>query len=92
MAESEKDVRESDSKSEESEDNSSIGVVEALRIVAGLLLISCIASYFVTGDSVTWNYRPWWIRPKALTAWLVSSATLHPVHKHFLTSAFRDLL
>lgn len=63
-----------------SEENSGIGVVDTLRIIAGLLLINCVASYFVTGDSVTWNYRPWWIRPKVLAARLVSPDTAPPIH------------
>ncbi|KAK4505798.1 hypothetical protein PRZ48_003763 [Zasmidium cellare] len=69
MAEaSEKTDRKSNSGRTKSEDNTGIGIIDIFRIIAGLLLLNCIASYFVTGDSVTWNYRPWWIRPNILAA------------------------
>lgn len=72
MAEdSEKTDRKSNGGKGKSEENTGIGVIDIFRIIAGLLLLNCIASYFVTGDSVTWNYRPWWIRPKILAARLV---------------------
>lgn len=71
-----------------SEESSGIGVVDTLRIIAGLLLINCVASYFVTGDSVTWNYRPWWIRPKVLAARLVSSQA-YPMNR-VTNHLFRD--
>lgn len=49
------------------------GVIDALRILGGLVLLNCTISYFVTNNSVTWGYRPWWSKPAELRAWMVSS-------------------
>ncbi|KAF1811488.1 cytochrome b5, partial [Eremomyces bilateralis CBS 781.70] len=35
-----------------------------------ILLLSSALSWFVTGDSVLWGWRPWWSRGDALGAWL----------------------
>ncbi|GIZ46686.1 hypothetical protein CKM354_000980400 [Cercospora kikuchii] len=45
-----------------------ITLVDGLRIVFGLLLLSGLLSYFITGDSVFWGYNAWWTKPKALVA------------------------
>lgn len=47
------------------------GVLDALRIIGGLLLLNCLLSYFITNDSVLWGWRPWFIRPKVLQRWWV---------------------
>ena len=47
-----------------------LGVVDILRLMAGGLLLSCLLSYFITSDSLTWGWRPWFIRPKALLRYL----------------------
>ncbi|KAK5128818.1 hypothetical protein LTR85_000151 [Meristemomyces frigidus] len=41
----------------------SVGVVDILRLLAGLFLLNCLLSYFITNDSVLWGWRPWFIRP-----------------------------
>lgn len=52
-------------------DEPSISTIDILRIIVGLLLLQSLLSYFITGDSFVWNYRAWWLRPKALAAKLV---------------------
>lgn len=49
------------------------GVVDVLRILGGLVLLNCALSYFVTGESISWGWRPWYSKPASVKAWLVSS-------------------
>ncbi|KAL2039006.1 hypothetical protein N7G274_008346 [Stereocaulon virgatum] len=44
--------------------------LDILRVLAGLLLLSSTLSYFITGTSLTWNYRPAFTRPARIKAWL----------------------
>ncbi|KJY01251.1 cytochrome b5-like Heme/Steroid binding domain-containing protein [Zymoseptoria brevis] len=53
-----------------------ITILDCFRLVFGLLLLNSLLSYFVTGDSYSWNYHPWWLRPKALAAKLRSPVVL----------------
>lgn len=61
----------------EVESQSSLIVLEALRIIIALTLVSFIASYLVTrGESWIWNFqRPWWTQYDQVRAKLVSSTT-----------------
>ncbi|KAG7005317.1 cytochrome P450 [Physcia stellaris] len=52
------------------EDKIRFSVLDILRVLAGLLLLSSSLSYFITGDSVFWGYRPPLTRPARLKAWL----------------------
>ncbi|KAK7613572.1 hypothetical protein BKA81DRAFT_97437 [Phyllosticta paracitricarpa] len=48
-----------------------IGVVDLLRVLGGLLLLSTALSYWVTaGDSLLWGWRPWFARGAGLRAWM----------------------
>lgn len=49
-----------------------ITLLDGLRILVGLALLSGLLSYFVTGNSVVWGYNAWWTQPKAVAASLVS--------------------
>lgn len=49
-----------------------ITLLDGLRILVGLALLSGLLSYFVTGNSVVWGYNAWWTQPKAVVASLVS--------------------
>ncbi|MCJ1310337.1 hypothetical protein MMC25_004001 [Agyrium rufum] len=49
-----------------------IGVLDVLRIIGGLFLLSSALSYFVTNDSILWGYRPAFTVPAQITAWMVS--------------------
>lgn len=49
----------------------SLGVVDVLRVLGGLLLLSAAVSWMVTGESVAWGYRPWWSRGEQVKAWWV---------------------
>ena len=40
-----------------------IGFLDIIRVLGGVLLLNSVLSYFITGDSVLWGYRPWWTRP-----------------------------
>ncbi|KAF7193175.1 Cytochrome P450 regulator dap1, partial [Pseudocercospora fuligena] len=72
------DPKQRDTKSSKAkiEEEASLGVLDGLRILAGLLVLNCLLSYFVTGNSFLWNYRPWWSRPNALAAKLKSPVIL----------------
>ncbi|KAF2715687.1 hypothetical protein K504DRAFT_457834 [Pleomassaria siparia CBS 279.74] len=44
---------------------SSLSVLDVLRIIGGLLLLSSGMSYLVNnGESMTWGYNPWWTRAR----------------------------
>lgn len=44
-------------------------VLDALRILGGLLILSAGMSYMATsGDSMTWGYNPWWTRAREWSA------------------------
>lgn len=55
-----------------------MGVMDILRILGGLFLLSCLLSYFVTNESILWGYRPWFTRPAVVSQWLVSRHVLSP--------------
>ncbi|KAL9107784.1 MAG: hypothetical protein Q9187_008383, partial [Circinaria calcarea] len=44
-------------------------ILDILRLLAGLLLLNCTVSYFVTNDSIFWGYRPAITRPERVRAW-----------------------
>ncbi|KAF2104671.1 cytochrome b5 [Rhizodiscina lignyota] len=46
------------------------GVLDVIRILGGLLLLSSALSYFVTQESITWGWRPWFSKPQHVMAWL----------------------
>lgn len=52
------------------------GLTDALRILGGLLFLNCAISYFVTNESVTWGWRPWYSKPEAVRAYFVSPQPL----------------
>lgn len=54
----------------------SLGVVDVLRVLGGLLLLSAAVSWMVTGESVAWGYRPWWSRGEQVRAWWVRFSAL----------------
>lgn len=62
-----------------------ITLVDGLRIVFGLILLSGLLSYFVTGDSVVWGYNAWWTKPRAVAARLVSTVSVDIYHVQKLT-------
>ncbi|EME85560.1 uncharacterized protein MYCFIDRAFT_150623 [Pseudocercospora fijiensis CIRAD86] len=68
--------RETKSSTEQTKEENSITFLDGLRILAGLLVLNCLLSYFITGDSFLWNYTPWWSRPNALAAKLRSPVIL----------------
>ncbi|EMD58689.1 hypothetical protein GGP41_006134 [Bipolaris sorokiniana] len=42
-----------------------LSVLDVLRILGGLVLLSCGLSYLSTsGESMTWGYNPWWTRAR----------------------------
>lgn len=46
------------------------GFLDVLRILGGVFLLSSVVSYFVTGDSILWGYRPWYTQPSQLLRWV----------------------
>lgn len=49
-----------------------VSVTDLLRLAVGVLVINCLMSYFVTNESVSWGWRPWFSKPRAVQAWWVS--------------------
>ena len=75
------------------------GVTDALRILGGLVLLNCALSYFVTNESVTWGWRPWFSKPANVRAWMVSHSSRNKrssgdehkhEHEHELTWTFQN--
>ena len=59
-------------RSEDEDGPLSLSVLDVLRILGGLVLLSSALSYFVTGNSIVWNApRPAWTRPARIKAWWV---------------------
>lgn len=52
--------------------DNSFGVLDALRVLMGLLVVSAGLSYLSTsGESMTWGYNPWWTRAREWRALIV---------------------
>lgn len=47
-----------------------VGALDVVRVLGGLLLLSSALSYFVTNESITWGWRPWFSRPDMVRAWI----------------------
>jgi predicted heme/steroid binding protein len=47
-----------------------LGVIDILRLMAGGLLLNCLLSYFITSNSLTWGWRPWFFRPKVVLRYI----------------------
>ena len=52
---------------------SRLSLLDVLRVLGGLFLLSSTLSYFITGNSILWGYRPAFTRPARIKAWLVRS-------------------
>lgn len=53
----------------------SIGIVDILRFLFLVFIISSGLSYYITSDSIIWGYqRPWFTRPQVLLRYFVSIA------------------
>lgn len=63
------------------DDASGLSTLDIIRIVAGLLLLNCLLSYFITSDSFLWGYRPWFVRPMVVMQWIVSPPCKIDVHR-----------
>ncbi|KAF2657659.1 hypothetical protein K491DRAFT_690904 [Lophiostoma macrostomum CBS 122681] len=57
--------------------SNSLSVVDVLRILGGILLLSSAMSYLSTsGESMTWGYNPWWTRAREWKALLKGEINL----------------
>ncbi|KAG8528958.1 uncharacterized protein KY384_006647 [Bacidia gigantensis] len=52
------------------EDNVRVSFFDVVRALSGLILLSTLLSYLITGTSLTWGYKPSWARPARIRAWL----------------------
>ena len=68
---------------DEDEGPSRLSVLDILRVLAGLILLSITLSYFITGNSITWGYRPAFTRPARIKAWLVRPLPTPLRYLHF---------
>lgn len=66
-------------------------LLDIFRLLLLGILLSTTLSYFITSESLTWNYRPPWTRPARIRAWLVcislpiyllSEPNNHPIYIH----------
>ena len=64
--------------SEEEDGPNRLSVLDVLRVLGGLFLLSSMLSYFITGNSILWGYRPAITRPARIKAWLVSHLHTFP--------------
>lgn len=65
------------SQTAKAEDNS-FSLLDALRGLCFILLLSSAISYFVTRDSFVWNVsRPKWTRVDVIKTWIVCFPSLH---------------
>lgn len=57
----------------EDEDDNRISLLDIIRVIASLALLSCGLSYYMTNtESYLWGYRPWFTRWPIVKAYLVS--------------------
>lgn len=57
----------------EDEDDHGISLLDIIRIIVSLILLSCGLSYYMTNtESYLWGYRPWFTRWPVMKAYLVS--------------------
>lgn len=64
------------SSSPEAEDIGKVTVLDVLRVLGGLLLLNFALSWYITGESVLWGWRPWFSRVDGVRAWMVSLFSL----------------
>jgi hypothetical protein len=72
---SKKPQREADSDYEEDTDAAParwFSVLDVVRVLLGLLLLSSAMSWFVHGDSLLWGWKPWWANVNAVRGWMAS--------------------
>ena len=73
---SKKPQREDDSDYEEDRDAAParrFSVLDVVRVLLGLLLLSSAMSWFVHGDSLLWGWKPWFANVGAVHSWIVRS-------------------
>lgn len=56
--------------SPEADDIGKVTVLDVLRVLGGVLLLNFALSWYITGESFLWGWRPWFSRPDGLKAWL----------------------
>lgn len=58
-----------------------LSVLDVLRILGGIVLLSCGLSYLSTsGESMTWGYNAWWTRAREWKTLMVHIYPLNPPH------------
>ncbi|KAF2395984.1 cytochrome b5 [Trichodelitschia bisporula] len=55
-----------------------LSILDIIRVLAGLLVLNGAASWFVTGEDITWGFKPWWLRPAAVMSYLSGPVRLTP--------------
>lgn len=78
-------------KEQAEETSNGLSVLDVLRILGGLVLLSCGLSYLSTsGESMTWGYNPWWTRAREWKSLIVghriSTSRKHMCRKFILTT------
>jgi predicted heme/steroid binding protein len=72
----EPDVPLEDQTGKSSAQSSSITLLDILRLLTGLALLSVALSYFITGDSLLWGYKPWFLSIPQLKSYVQGPISL----------------
>lgn len=68
-----------------------ISVLDIVRVLATLVLVSCGLSYYITNyDSLLWGYRPWFTRWPVMKSYLVLSLRTSSLPVPALTHSARS--
>jgi hypothetical protein len=58
-------------------------ILDILKIFFSLITVSSALSWFITGDSVTWGYSPWWTKTDVVLRYFVRiSPPSHFMNEH----------
>ena len=66
-----------------------LSILDVLRVLGGLFLLSSTLSYFITRDSILWGWRPPLTRVARIQAWLVHNFPPSPPPQIYSTKLHR---
>jgi hypothetical protein len=51
--------------------NSGFNLLDIFKVILVTLALSAALSWFITGESFLWGWKPWWSQPGAIRSWMV---------------------